>query len=258
MIRKMMAVMALSILALLLGLRNAPSQAEGNQQQQAIDLVAAHPVFTEYLATQGNWKAAAYFTNNPFDVWRVQFWTEGGEELAWADVNLDRGKVYSWEIEYAFSDQKRKEGEAVVVDFVRGLDEVNDLMGVTDYEFYIEYRGWNDTWSAYIYKDGLDLEVRLRFDSPSPMTFENPRLIGIFFPNVMSFTEWYKGQQDQAVSIAFINVEVAAILKDKAGWVSTAERNEDGTWSVVFKQGETQLVSAVVNIDTREVLSVGE
>ncbi|MBI5961137.1 MAG: hypothetical protein HY866_20540, partial [Chloroflexi bacterium] len=89
------------LVVLSLGLTSALSLSHaqpGYTPQEAIDLAAAHAAFVDGLAARPGWTAAAYDSKNSYGIWHVQFWDTDGEDLGWADLSLERSKVYSWDV----------------------------------------------------------------------------------------------------------------------------------------------------------------
>lgn len=264
-----MRIRQLGIALAIMGLLAAgPVRAQGpnGSGEEAIALAQAQPEIAEYLGHSGAWDAAAYFTGNRFGVWRVNFWDKQGNDLGHADLNLERGVVYSWEPAEDLTDEQWAAGESAVWDFVRANEDVRAVLGIYEvnydedpFEGWTEYHSEANTWSAYIWQAGDFIEARVRFDSGSRQAFENPALIGIYFPTVLNIWEWIKAQEAQAISLAFSDVGVAAALRGFEGWTGAGQPESLGSarWRVTFSVDDTPVLAATVDLDAQTVLDSG-
>jgi hypothetical protein len=239
-----------------LALKLAPTRAqEGYTPQDAIALAAAHPAFADGLAARSDWTAAAYDTQNPYGIWRVQFWNADGEDLGWADVSLERGQVYSWESYLGLTDDQYAPAEEVIRAFLVNSPEVMELVGSLDeVGIYVDYDPWGQHWGAYIDLWPNSLYVTLASRSDNPFSLDDLQVVQIYFPDVLSYDEWYSGQESKAIAAAFAQPEIAAAVRHYTGWTAAGERGNDGVWVVNFALGEQPLASATVLIETQQVL----
>lgn len=263
--------LVLTILAMLAALGTLPvapvhAQEPGGSADDAIALAEAQPEIAAYLNQSGDWDAAAYFSGNRFGVWRVHFWNEDGNDLGYADLSLERGIVYSWQPADYLDEALWTVGENAVWDFVRANEDVRAVLGVygVDYDEdpfdgWTEYRAESNTWSAYIWQAGDFIEARVRFDTGNRQVFENPVLVGIYFPNVLNIWEWQKAQETQAISLAFNDAGVAAVLRGLEGWTGAAEPEDWASprWRVTFSVADAAVLTATVDMETQAVLDFG-
>lgn len=222
--------------------------------QNAIDTAASHPVFADGLARYEDWTAAAYNTNNAYEIWRVQFWDSEGEDLAWADVSPARGKVYSYEAHFAASEQQTNTAYDVLRDFIDNEPQVLALVDdPSQYEIYVEYDTWGRQWSVYLDIDIDSLYFAVRFDGETPDDLENPELQGVYFPNVISYEEWQSGMEAQAIAIAFQDQAIADAVNGRS-WTTEVEQSEDGSWRITFWEGDISLAEVVLDAAMENIL----
>jgi hypothetical protein len=98
-------------------------------EREAIALAAAHPALSGALVAHPGWKAAAYYTANRFEIWRVQFWDGSGGELGWADVSVTRRAVYWVEVSAGPTEAQKKDAEEALRKFVLDNKDIVDLLG---------------------------------------------------------------------------------------------------------------------------------
>lgn len=257
-------LLAVIILASTVIIHQQPTIAQdGYTAQDAINLATSHPVFAG-LATQEGWSAAAYDTGNAYGIWRVQFWDANGEDLGWADVSIERSKVYSWESHIGLSDDQYGPAEQVIRGVLLNDADVMELvnarlaevMDVTfdDISIYVDYDVWNQHWTAYLDMWPNSLYITLRSQTDDPMSLDSLRVEQIYFDGVMSYQEWHDAQKAQATTVAFGQAEIAAALRDFTGWTADGELDEDGVWHLTFSLDDQQLASASVVVETAQVL----
>lgn len=225
--------------------------------KDAIVLASTHPAFANFLHNQPGWTAAAYYTGNSFQIWRVQFWSKDGNDLGWADVNVARKHVYSWQARYTPTDAQHKAAEEALRRVVTNNRDVIDLIGSDPkaYDLSADYDADNNLWNVSFYRDNDALTVVVQFQTEQAFVFERPVVKGIYFPNVMSYDDWIKGQQAQAATIAFSQPEVAAAAHNVDGWISTATQTDEGKWLVIYKLGDKTLAQATVDIEANKVVT---
>lgn len=225
-------------------------------QQDAIALAVQHPAFADGLAAHPNWTAAAYNTHNSYGIWRVQFWDAGGNDLGWADVSLERGRVYSWESYTDSTPQQDIAAQDAVEQFVRSHPDVLELLPslTDDHDIYIDYDGWNDYWGVWVDAGQDSLWLTVRFEGGQPSSLENPTLEGIYFPFVVSYDEWNQASQSEAVSLAFQQPEIAAAVRGYDSWQTAVESAGDDLWTVYFKHDDVTLAQAAVSTVDQQVL----
>jgi len=229
---------------------------EAYTEDDAIALAASHPIFAQGLALREGWTAAAYDTGNRYGIWHVTFWDADGEELGWADVSPSAGVVYSWEGYFDLADSQYDEVQAPIRAALATDARIVALIGdIEDYDIYVDYQGWDESWGVWI-EDGPDsLWVELVSTNGEPMSVESLAVSQIYFPYVLSYEDWNSGIASQAIAIAFASADVADALRD-ATWRAEASDNEDGTWQVYFWMENGAYVEATVDITTGSLIRV--
>jgi hypothetical protein len=253
--------LALAALAVLIAALTALPHPTDAQQTFApndvIALVAQSAQFSAGLAGSPDWTAAAFATGNGYGIWRVTFWDSAGEEIATADINPEQSRIYRYDAYFMPTFELRQAAEAFLRDYVATQPEVTELLpDAADYEMYIDYDRWGKFWYIYIDLAEDSLYALVQFDGGSATTLDNPRLLQVGFPNVMSYDEWHSANSASAASIAFTQPEIAAHLRDRTGWTSAAgiaEGSDGAVWWVGFYLNDTLLAEATVNVLTGEV-----
>lgn len=224
-------------------------------EQDAINLAASSEIFAAGLDENPGWSAAAYDTQNAYGIWRVQFWYSSGDELGWADVSPERGRVYSWETYFGATDAQQNAAEPVLRDFINNNETFVDLLeDPSQYEMYIDYDGYNDYWGVYIERGTNSIWTAIQFDGKTPDSLDNPHLLGLYFSGVLSYGEWQESNKATAIATAFQNTDVADALANVDKWTTSVEHNDDGNWTVYFLDGDTVLASVQVDINAEEVI----
>lgn len=222
-------------------------------EEDVIAIVVQQYPFESGLENVPNWSAAAYDTGSRYGIWRVQFWNDSGEEIGWADVNPDMGKVYVWEAYFGATESQKQAAYPTLREVIVNDPTVLELLESPEqYELYVDFQ-WDGTWGVYL-ANGLDsLWIVVDTDNRQPDALENPRVKQIYFAELMSYSEWYEAAKAQAITLAYQQEEVAAAVRGVSDWYANAEKIAPSTWRVVFMQGETALVEATVNLDDASV-----
>lgn len=225
---------------------------------QVIALAASSPIFKNVLDARPGWTAAAYDSGNSYGIWRVQFWDTDGEDIGWADVSLTKGRLYAWESNVGATEEQKNVVRDSLLDFLAAQADIRELVGnPRDYDTWLDYNGWINTWFVYIGKGGLDsLYVGIFNNSDDLLNMDHLTLGGIYFPEVESYTDWEAGQKSQAVALAFSNADIAAAVRDHDGWVTDTDRAGDTAWTVTFKVNDQVLASATVDIVAKTVSDI--
>jgi hypothetical protein len=225
--------------------------------KDAVALAASHPTFVAALKAHPGWKGEAYFTDNGFDVWRVQFWDKDGKEIGFADVNVTRKRVYWVEVHYKLMPDLKQAAAEHLRKFVRTNADVKAVIGnPDDYDFTdYDYDSGGNFWVVIFARKSSAVAVVVQFQSNSPTVFDRPVLKGFFFPNVLPYADWEKAQKAEAQTIAFSQPEITAAVRGQSGWTATATRTGDTTWTVTFMHGDTKLAEADVDTQTRKILA---
>lgn len=230
----------------------------GSTPQAAIDLAAAHPAFATGLAVRPGWTASAYDSQNKYGIWHVQFWDASGEDLGWADLSLERGKVYSWETHFNLTDEQAASAETAIRAFLVSSPDVMELAGsLDDVSIYVDYDQWTGRWNAYIDLGPDFFSVSLRSATGQPSSLEDLQIDRIYFSNMPSYEEWFSAHEAQAISIAFQQPEISAALRNANGWTAAGEIGEDGMWHITFTLNDTTLATAAVTLDPPQVTEFG-
>lgn len=224
-------------------------------EQDAVDLAAGHPAFAEGLDANPGWTAAAYDTENDYGIWHVQFWDGSGEDLGWADVSPARERVYTWETHFGATDTQRSAAETILIDFVAGLPEVNDLIDdPAQYNMYVDYNGWAQAWGVYLDRGEDSLYILVRFAGIVPSSLDNPQLVSISFPEIMSYEDWRESKQALAIATAFQNPDISAALQDVDNWTTSAEKQDENVWMVTFMGNDSTLAQVTVDLTTETIV----
>lgn len=252
--RKFLVALLLTVLLLLASV--ALQAQEGYTEADAIALAAEYPFFAVGLEQNPGWSAAAYDTGNRYGIWRVQFWSASGVELAWADVSPQRGKVYSWEGYFGATDAQRNAAEPVLRDLVSTDPRLIDLLeDPSQYDIYIDYDAWNRWWGVYIDVGADSIWTAYQFEGKTPEALENPQSLGIWFSNVLTYAEWQESNKATAIATAFQNPEIADATTGIDHWTTWVEpADEQGIWTVYFMDGETVLAQVQVDVPAGTVV----
>lgn len=256
---KRIAIFALLIVALF---TSVAAQAQQTfTEQDAINLAASSDTFAAGLERTPGWSAAAYDTQNAYGIWRVQFWDSSGEDLGWADVSPERGRVYSWEAYFGATDAQKNAAEPVLRDVINNDPQFIELLeDPSQYDIYIDYDAYNHYWGVYIDVGADSIWTPIQFEGKTPDSLENPQVLGLYFSGVLSYAEWQESNEATAIATAFQNADVADSLADVDDWTTSVEHNDDGTWAVYFMDGDTVLLSVQVDVTTDKVIdyTIGE
>jgi hypothetical protein len=246
----------ISIMALLLTAL-VTAQAQDYSEQDVIDMVISQVPFSYGLQTVPGWSAAAYDSGNAYGIWRVQFWNADGEEIGWANINPAKQRMYDYEGHFESTEEQRVTADPVVREFIYSHPDIIELLGDPQAfadDMWVGYNGWAEAWGVWLNRGDDTLYFLVQFDGKVPDALTEPTLIEIGFPNVLSYDEWQTGMGAEATTVAFAEPDIAAVLRNVTGWQSHAERQADGLWQVTFTQNDTELVQAVINLESRELI----
>lgn len=227
------------------------------QKDAAVALAADHPALKPLLAAHEGWTADAYKTATQYGLWRVQFYFPGGEELGWADVSPARERVYAWEASYELGAALQRRAERTLYPFVLRDPQVRTLLGGEQPQGrWLWYDSWREGWFVHLEHGAGSLDVSVRSRRPGSLRLDDLFVEKIYFPNVLSLADFRRAQGDQAVALAVASPEVAAALRDRAGWTSTRTPLRGARWEVAFAQGGDRIARAVVDLGTGRTLRV--
>lgn len=231
-------------------------------EQQVIDWVAQTPQFARVLADVdeywGGWHAVAFDTKNAYGIWRVYFlFNEDGETIGSADVDPRQQRIYSWDVFLEAADAQVENAMPVLKAYLSNHPEIIALLNdPAQYDFYPSYNPWDQNWGVYISAGEYSLWVTVQFENGhSPTNLNNPRLTGIYFPDLPDYEEWLHDTQAQAVNIAFANSEVGRTLRGRT-WTTQNERLENDIWRVTFLVDGAIVITATVDLETNAVLEL--
>lgn len=221
----------------------------------AIALASSHPSFAGGLNDRPGWTATAYNTKNYYGIWRVQFYDADGNSLGWADVNLEKQKVYTWETHFDLSDGQYAEAEEALLNFARHDQTVIDMIGNIDESngIWIGFDAWRELWIVSVDRWPNSVELNIRSRSTNSHSLENLYLEKVLVQDIMSYEDWQSASSSQAVEIAFQTPEIAAAVRGK-DWSTYAERLEGNIWKIHFMSGDQQIAEADVNVDDNSIL----
>ncbi len=226
-------------------------------QKGAAIAAAAHPALKPLLALYEGWSADAYDTENDYGVWRVQFYLPGGEKLGWADVNPEKGEVYAWEASYELTGPLQRRAQRVLYRFVQGSPEVRALVGnPVTLEKWFWYDSWREGWFVHLERGGDSLDVSLRSHTKGPLKLTDLFVGKIYFPNTLGLDEYRAARRGGAVTLAFAEPEIAALLRDRPGWTSSGTLLGGELWQVSFTQNGGEVARAVVDLDAHHIRRV--
>lgn len=229
--------------------------------EEVIAMVAQSPQFADVLAEVesyvGGWTAVTFNTKNAYGIWRVYFVTINGDEIGFADMNPELGRIYSWDIYIGATDAQKETAMPILKDYLSNHPDILELLeNPAQYDFYVDYEGWANRWGVYISAGEYALWVTVQFeDGYSPTDLNNPHLTGIYFPDLPDYDQWLQDTQSQAVNIAFASSEVGSALRGRT-WTTVTERVEGDIWRVAFLVDEAVVITAMVDIQTGEILEL--
>jgi hypothetical protein len=254
--RRRFLILLTSLLAMMLA-AFAPVQAQDYSEQDVIDMVIAQVPFSYGLQTVPDWTAAAYDSGNAYGIWRVQFWNAAGEEIGWANINPTKQRIYDYDAPFESTEEQRVAADPIVREYIYNHPDIIELLGDPEAfadDMWVGYNGWVEAWGVWLNRGDDSLYFIVQFEGKEPDALSSPTLIEIGFPNVMSYDEWQTNMGTEATTVAFAEPDIASVLRDVTGWQSHAERQPDGLWQVTFTQDDTELVKALVNLESRELI----
>jgi hypothetical protein len=226
-----------------------------------IAMVASSPQFADVLPLVdeygGGWSAVTFDTKNAYGIWRVYFASNNGDDVGWADINPNNGKIYSWDVYIGATDVQKAVAMPILKDYLSQHSDILELLdNPAQYEMYVSYEGWNDHWGIYIGAGEYALWVTVEFDNGySPTNLTNPNLTAIYFPDLPDYDQWLEDTKAQAVNIAFGSSDVGAVLRGRT-WTTQSERVEGDIWTVAFLVDDAVVVVANVDLASGEVLEI--
>ncbi|MBE2183816.1 MAG: hypothetical protein IAE89_10355 [Anaerolineae bacterium] len=249
----------MTLIALMLAVSLVSAQ-ETMTPDQVIAIVASSYPYSVALEEHPEWRVEVFNTRNRYGIWRVQFWDADGEELGYADVSPERGEILYYEGLFYATEVERQAGYDAVQAFLSASLQLEALgVNLEERDIWIDYDPWNLAWNAWI-EDGYDsLYAIVRFGDGLPWTLSDPELVNIAFPNVLSYDEWYEENENQAISLAFQQSEIAEALRGGGDWSASAAPGEDelqSVWIVEFSSGDQIVATARVDLSSQQVTEI--
>lgn len=247
------------LLLIALVLPFAAAVAQDDAQSAVIAIVRQSDPLGLYLQGVEGWTADAYDPHTRYGVWRVELRDGSGERLGFAEVSPELGRVLNYEMLFYPTEAQQQAGDAAVRAFLREQPDLKALgLDASRAEMWIDYDPWAGRWGAWI-EGGYDTVVAaVRFGSGLPWELDDPTLVAISLPNVLSYDDWLSDQRNQAIALAFEQPAIAAALREAGGWEAVAWRLEDDAdaiWQVEFRAGEAVLASARVDVSAGAVVA---
>jgi hypothetical protein len=207
------------------------------------------------LAEHDGYRADAFRTSTALQIWRVQFWTSDGAELAWADVWVAKGKVYAWEVNSDPADERVNRAEKAITTFAKANVETRPLLeALGEFDTYSNYSKEFDVWVMTFYHGGDAVEVTVKFADSAGL--RNPQLLRIRFPWLASYPEWFNAQQAVAISVASTSSDIATRIASNPGWVATAKPLTTEQWIVEFRAGDQVFATVTVDVSSRMIINI--
>lgn len=246
--KRLLLVMVLALFAFTL----LPTAAqEDTDAERAINLVAKLPDFSTWLAGYPGWFGNA--SDDEGDgVWYVEFYAEEWSEwLGYANIVLTTGEIVDSFIPLPLTAEEFQRGQDRIVPLI--LDDAEIAAMLIDpilWDMWIDFNRWDRVWEVYFSRGSQTvLVVATLNEEDNYFTINDIR-----DPNALEDTELREQLRDEAISLAYsaINSE----LDGYDDWTTYTENIRPGTWTVSFVADGIELFSAVINVDTDEVLEV--
>ncbi|MFQ3648608.1 MAG: hypothetical protein SNJ54_14830 [Anaerolineae bacterium] len=252
----MMTTLRGALLAVVL-LAAALAHAQTYTEDDAIALALTLPECRDTIDHHEGWYALAYDTQNAYGIWRVEFYNSADEDMGYAHVSPRDGRVYDGRCLFRPSDEQIEAAQPVLEAFLHNNEQILALLPYVDeLTFYVDYDVWNDWWGVYIANEENSLYVTVKFAEATPLSLDEPELLGIFFPEVKTYGEWFSESSQRAIIVAFIDHRIGDRLANLTGWTTTAEHLGQQIWRIEFWLQSDWLASAVVDLNAQAVVEV--
>jgi hypothetical protein len=229
--------------------------AQGAQEQQVIDIAAAHPTIKDALDRFPNWSAEAYVEDEDANIWGVDFYEDQAQEewLAWAEVDMNSQAVTDYYAPAYLSPEEEARQQAAVEAVVLADAEMLALLGdPDDWDQYIEYDPWEGLWYVYFEK-GLDAwAAEVEYTEA-----DNVDILRLFDPYQLTEEEAREAARNQAIEIAYEADGVWDALDGYDDWTAYVTLVEEPRWAVSFVSGDQELFYALVDVEAWEVIESG-
>ncbi|KXK19217.1 MAG: hypothetical protein UZ15_CFX003002086 [Chloroflexi bacterium OLB15] len=249
----------IAVAALMLAAASVSAQETATAEQVLAIVTTTYP-YSVALEEHPEWRIEVFNTRNRYGIWRVQFWDASGEELGYADVSPQRGAIMYYEGLFYATEAEKQAGYDAVRAFLGTHSELEALgVDLDQLDTWIDYDPWGRVWNVWI-EDGYDsLYAAVQFGDGMPWTLDDPELIHIAFPNVLSYDEWYEENENQAIMLAFQQVDIAGALRDQGAWNALAAPTDgdmQSVWRVEFFSGDQLIASAMVDLTSQQVTEI--
>lgn len=253
----MMTTLRGVLLAAALLVLAALAHAQTYTEEDAIALALTLPECRDTIGHQEGWYALAYDTQNAYGIWRVEFYNSDDEDMGYAHVSPRDERIYDGRCLFSASEEQIEAARPALEEFLHNHEQILALIPyVEELTFYIDYDVWNDWWGVYIANEENSLYVTVKFAEATPLALEEPELLGIFFPEVKTYGEWFEASSQRAIIVAFIDRRIGDRLANLNGWTTIAEHLGQQIWRIDFWLQAEWLASAVVDLNAQAVVEV--
>lgn len=229
--------------------------AQGTQEQQVIDIAAAHPAIKNALDRFSDWSAEAYVEDENANIWGVEFYQDQAQEewLAYAQVDMNSQTVTDYYAPAYLSPEEEARQQAAVEAVVLADAEVLALLGdLNDWNEYAYYDPWEGLWYV-AFERGLDAwAAEVQYDENEQVNIQR-----IFDPYELTEEEARETARNQAIEIAYEADGVWDALEGHDDWMAYVAPVEGPRWTVSFVSGEQELFYALVDVDAWRVIESG-
>jgi hypothetical protein len=235
----------------------ALAHAQTYTEDDAIALALTLPECRDTIDHQEGWYALAYDSQNAYGIWRVEFYNSADEDMGYVHVSPRDGRVYDGRCLFRPSDAQIEAARPALADFLHNHEEILALIPyVAELDYYVDYDVWNDWWGVYIANEENSLYVVVRFAEATPLSLDEPELVGIYFPEVKPYAEWFEASSQRAIIVAFIDRRIGDRLANLTGWTTVVEHLSQQLWRIEFWLQSDWLATAVVDLNAQAVVEV--
>ena len=234
--------------------KNAIDKPTETPEERAIALVAAMPNMALHLANYPDWTGNAWAENDEGTIYGVDFWSEAAQEwLGNGRVDLEQNVVLEHYAPRDLTPEEFQAGLARVKPFLDDDPEVQARLAPNPDFWYesIYYNRWDQVWEAY-YERGLEAFVVAMY-----VNADNIYVDSVYDPYGFDEAEALEEQRNRAISLAWQAPGIDVAIEGVDNWATYAEKQSDVLWTVDFAAEDRSLFAALVNIETWEVIEVG-
>lgn len=222
-----------------------------NDEERAIALIANTPEGATHLANFPDWEGSAWEEED--GIWGVDLYSEAQDEwLGWGEVDLTTNIVIDYFIPVELTAEQFQTGrtaaEKVVFNDAALLTRLGDP---SEWEQDTYYDRWDQTWYVSFWRGIEELSVAVE-------VWEDEYYISdIINPNELAAEEAQEERRNTAIELAYQADDIWEIMDGVDDWTTYAEEHGDGIWTVSFVTTDRTLYSAVVNVESGELLEGG-